>query len=343
MKKVIIFEAHGGTDKGPDGYRLDTMPIVNALEQAGQRTEVVFFEPQHAAEILADAKKHAIAYVSRINPGNLANESLYCDMLQQLCDAGVIGFPHPQAMQAYGAKDALVKLRHTPLVPTDTFSYYSVQNFYNFFPTTLAISERVLKQNRGSTGEGIWRVQLVDETLRKKTLIPPYAEVKCTEAKDNHVEYHTLENFMKQCEQYIVGDNGMLIDMPYLPRIKEGEIRLLMIKDTPIHVVHKKPLADADAFSATLFSGAHYRYDPPSKWLHLTEHFLNHLPTIQQALGNYDLPLLWTADFMLDTTSDGLDSYVLGEMNCSCVGFSSQLNIAIPIAKAILDSVTIKA
>jgi hypothetical protein len=29
---------------------------------------------------------------------------------------------------------------------------------------------------------------------------------------------------MKFCEQYIVGDQGMLVDMKFLPRIKEGEI-----------------------------------------------------------------------------------------------------------------------
>ena len=73
------------------------------------------------------------------------------------------------------------------------------------------------------------------------TAVPLDAKIKCTEAKDNHVEYHELSAFMKFCEQYIVGANGMLVDMPFLPRIKEGEIRLLMLRDKPINVVHKKP------------------------------------------------------------------------------------------------------
>jgi len=30
-KKVIFFEVEGGTDKGPDGYRPDTLPMVDAL------------------------------------------------------------------------------------------------------------------------------------------------------------------------------------------------------------------------------------------------------------------------------------------------------------------------
>ena len=66
---------------------------------------------------------------------------------------------------------------------------------------------------------------------------------------------------MTFCEKYIIGENGMLVDMEFLPRIKEGEIRILLVGANPIFVVHKKPADSADAFSATLFSGAKYRYD----------------------------------------------------------------------------------
>ena len=57
---------------------------------------------------------------------------------------------------------------------------------------------------------------------------------------------------MKFCKQYIVSDNGMLVDMPFMPRIKEGEIRILMVGATPIFMVHKIPAEGADNFSATL-------------------------------------------------------------------------------------------
>jgi hypothetical protein len=32
---------------------------------------------------------------------------------------------------------------------------------------------------------------------------------------------------------------------------------------------------------------------------------------------------------MLDTAPDGSDTYVLGEINCSCVGFTSELHMGI--------------
>jgi hypothetical protein len=130
---------------------------------------------------------------------------------------------------------------------------------------------------------------------------------------------------MKYCEQYIVGDNGMLVDMPFMPRIKEGEIRILLVGTTPIFVVHKKPAEAADAFSATLFSGAKYTYDEPEKWRPLVDMFLGQLPEVMKRLGGHEIPLIWTADFMLDTKPDGSDAYVLGEINCSCVGFTTHL------------------
>lgn len=336
-KKVIFFEVKGGNDKGPDGHRKDTMPMVQALEERDFEAEVIFYELEKHEEIFNYVLHNAVAYVSRINPGNLKNEASYFSLLRDLCDKGIIGMPHPDAMIGYGAKDALVKLTSTSLVPEDTFAYYTLDQLVDNFPSALANGERVLKQNRGSTGEGIWRVSLIDKDTEH-----PHAksQIKCTEAKDNHVEYWELGAFMQFCEKYIVGDNGMLVDMPFLPRIKEGEIRLLMLKDKPVNVVHKKPADSEDAFSATLFSGAQYRYDSPEDWSELVDGFLGQLPEITSMLGGYDLPLIWTADFILDNAADGSDTYILGEMNCSCVGFTSQLELATDVADTIISIIT---
>lgn len=335
---MIFFEVQGGNDKGEDGYRKDTMPMVNALKERGVEAEVIFYNKAREEEIYNYVSTNGIAYVSRINPGNLKEEECYFNMLRRLCDEGVIGMPHPDAMIGYGSKDVLVKLTSTTLVPDDTYAYYNMNEFKHQFPKSLAYGERVLKQNRGSTGEGIWRVQLVD-SLNGEEEAPLDAHIKCTEAKDNHVEFWRLGEFINYCEQYIVGDNGMIVDMRFLPRIKEGEIRLFMLRDKPFYVVHKKPAETEDAFSATLFSGAEYRYDTPEQWSNLVQSFLNQLPEVRTLLGNYDLPLIWTADFILDTNEAGEDEYILGEMNCSCVGFTSQLELAHDVAEEIIAAI----
>lgn len=327
-KRIVIFEAEGGSDKWIDGHRKDTMPILNALLDKGATCEVVYFRDEWADTIIEYAKDKFDGYISRINPGNLIDgESKYFETLRKLSDLGLVGMSHPDAMLTFGAKDALVKLATTNLVPDDTYSYYTINSFKETFPKSISFGERVLKQNRGSTGEGIWRVQVVDDRpYSAGETLPLDTKLKCTEAVDNHVEYHELGDFMTFCEKYIVGENGMLVDMRFMPRIKEGEIRILMVGDKPIFVVHKKPAEGADAFSATLFSGAKYKYDKPEEWQELIDMFNKALPVISEKLGGFEIPLIWTADFMLDWDENKKDVYVLGEINCSCVGFTSHLD-----------------
>ncbi|GMB96859.1 Cj0069 family protein [Helicobacter sp. NHP22-001] len=359
MKKhVVFFEAVGGTDKGRDGHRRDTVPMMDYLGKLGWHAEVVQLtdallkDAEKTKEVYAYVQKVADAYVSRVNPGNLKEEKLYFDLLRKLCDNGVIGMPHPDAMIGYGAKDALTKLADTELVPDDTYAYYDPaeakrigvawgdqHDLKKTFPKTLAKGERVLKQNRGSTGEGIWHVQLEEPLPEGASEVPLNAKIKCIEAVDNHVEHRQLGEFMDFCEKYLVGDNGMLVDMTFLPRIKEGEIRILMLYKHPIYVVHKKPAEGADAFSATLFSGAKYRYDKPEQWDDLVHYFLRQLPHIQTKLGNYDLPLIWTADFILDTDEHGKDKYILGEINCSCVGFTTPVEFLDKTARKVANTI----
>ena len=345
MKKNILFiEAPGGTDKGPDGHRRDTMPMVEAVRARGWGAETIFYTDDKKEEIYRYLVDNFDAYVPRVNPGTIpGGEAQFFDMLRRASEAGVIGMPHPDAMKGYGAKDALVRLRDTDLVPTDTYAYYSLDELKANFPTALSLGERVLKQNRGSTGQGIWRVVVVDERpYAPGEALPPDTAIKCTEAVDNHVEMRQLDEFMDFCGQYLSGEDGLMVDMPFMPRIKEGEIRILLVGETPIFVVHKKPAESEDAFSATLFSGAKYRYDPPEQWPELISLFQSNVDTITTRLGGWNIPLIWTADFMLDWDEDGRDKFVLGEINCSCVGFTSHLDSGIQdkIADEIIRVVT---
>ena len=345
MKRSVVFlEVNGGNDKGPDGHRRDTMPMIEAVRAKGWNAEVLYYSDTDRERLLEELPARFDTYISRINPGHIpGGEALYFDMLRELCNRGMVGMPHPDAMLAFGAKDALVKLRDTPLVPSDTFVSYEMEDFRPQFAKTLSTGIRVLKQNRGSTGSGIWRVELLsEEGVVPGEPLPESTLIRCTEALDNHVEEQTLGAFMDYCQQYLDGDQGMIVDMPYLPRIVEGEIRILFVGEEPIFVVHKKPAEGG--FSATLFSGAQYTYEEPEKWDELVKLFLTSLPDINDRLGGHDTPLIWTADFMLDTDDKGEDKYVLGEINCSCVGFTSHLEHGIQekVADEIINVTTRK-
>lgn len=72
--------------------------------------------------------------------------------------------------------------------------------------------------------------------------------------------------------------------------------------------------------------------------------FLNKLPIIKDILKENVTPLIWTADFILDNDANGKDAYALGEINCSCVGFSTHLDVGIQekMAKEAIRQATAK-
>lgn len=338
-KNIVLLEAEGGSDKWLHGHRKDSPPIADALVARGWNCDILYYREQWATELGDYCGDRYDGYISRVNPGNLpGGDGAYMDFLRGRSDRGLLGMSHPEEMLGFGAKDALVKLSDTDLVPDDTFAYYDVETFRRRFPVSLSYGERVLKQNRGSTGSGIWRVRLRDAAAAADVTpgeaLPGDTRLVCTEAVDNHSEEWRLDEFMGFCERYIVGTNGMIVDMRFLPRVVEGEVRILLVGRTPVFVVHKKPAETEGAFSATLFSGARYTYDEPQRWPELIETFEGAFPVIGERLGVTEAPLLWTADFMLDTREDGSDAYVLGEFNCSCVGFTSHLDRGIQDAVA---------
>jgi glutathione synthase/RimK-type ligase-like ATP-grasp enzyme len=325
-KRVVVIEVPFGDKKLRDdlGFRKDSMPIVEALEKCGVHSEIEFYTDDKDIE-LAIALSRADAVISRVNPGNLPHgEMQYFKFLNGLSKAGVEVMSDPDTMTDYGAKDALAKLAKTDLVPDDTYAYYSLRELREEFPKTLAIGKRVLKQNRGSQGEGIWLVE-VDPNWQGE--IADETPIKATEMKDNHTEEKLLGDFMDLCGQYFVGENAMMVDMQFLPRITEGEIRVLMVGRTPVFVIHKVP--EKGEFSATLGSGAEYTYQKPEDWPDLIEKFLGSIDTIENSLGGHPTPLIWTADFILGPKKEDKDTYILGEINCSCVGFTSELDAGI--------------
>lgn len=326
-KNIVIFEVEGGSDKGLNGLRRDTKPIVDAINMLGWECEIIYYRDEWSIEIFEYASNNFSGYISRINPGNLINgEKQYMETLRALHESGLVAMSHPDEMFNLGSKYILIKLKNTGLIKNNTHAYFTVDEFRMKFPISLALGERVLKQKRGSTGAGIWRVQVWDNAIKNSLgALPLDTLVKFTEAKDNKSKIHTLDYFMQMCEKYIVGEQDLVVDMPFLPRIEEGELRVLMIGEYPSYIIHKKPVTTSGSFSATLFSGATYSYHSPEEYTELISLVVKSLPIIKSELGTTQLPLIWTADFILDTADDGSDIYVLSEVNCSCVGIPENL------------------
>jgi len=224
----------------------------------------------------------------------------------------------------------------------------------------------VIKQNRGSAGEGIWLCWLWDKEADKKVEVYPSKSlgesslgdddyIKLMEMNDNHVEYHTVKEFMVFCVggpdaegagtwtstfpgKYLEGGKeagGQLVDQRLLPRIDEGEVRILMAGDTCQMAIHKKPMGGG--LSAVGGNSEYTYYEPTdAKYKGLVEKLYADIPKLLPSLGlgGEPLPLLWTCDYIPKNPDDWelgpydrscpdeKTEYTVGEFNCSCVGIS---------------------
>jgi len=338
-KNAIIIEYAQGTDKGCDGFRADTKPILNALKKvANIEGEVVFYNPKRKEELFEYIVKNGSIVISRINPGNLKEVDEYFVFLKSLSDKGLDVHTHPDVMINLDFKDILEKLKNSLVGDKGTMFYHTYKEFKKSFPSVLERYRiRVLKTNYGSTGEGVYLVSLRDDE-----------SIICTEAVDN-VKYffENMDDFLKSFEikfnhddsneTYFKGKSGF-VGCRYLPRITEGEIRALLVNDKIVSIVHKKP-ANGE-FSATLFSGAQYEYHKPNdpKYKEVIDLTNKALKDIKKHLNNQNYPLLWTMDYILDYDKKGNDKFVLSEINCSCVGITTQMDLSDEIAKVFLES-----
>merc|ERR1719211_4927 len=111
-------------------------------------------------------------------------------------------WPQADVMASMGAKDALCCIRDMDFGLPDTLGYYSPEDIREGFRKSIAFQPRVVKQNRGSAGEGIWIIKLKSGNYCKT-----YGERSCSddevldmmEANDNHSEEHTVAEFIEFC------------------------------------------------------------------------------------------------------------------------------------------------
>eukprot|EP00951_Prasinocladus_malaysianus_P019596 scaffold158834_cov45-Prasinocladus_malaysianus.AAC.1 len=66
---MYVVECRGGSDKGPDGHRRDTIPICNALIDKGWTAAPLFYSDAEYGAVKAKLEG-ADGVIVRINPGS---------------------------------------------------------------------------------------------------------------------------------------------------------------------------------------------------------------------------------------------------------------------------------
>jgi len=349
-------QPNGGTDKSSNGHRYDSIPFANGMIGADMSCQLInYVHEEH--DVFFEVVKNFDALIVRCNPGQIkadgGDQNKFDDGMRALRKQGIQVWPSPDVMEFMGAKDALCKIADMSIGLEDTLAYYESGAFSTGFKKTMAFQPRVIKQNRGSAGEGIWIIKLKSGNYCKT-----FGERSCTddevldmmEANDNHSEEHTVAEFVEFClngrtaksgtwtskgvGKYLEGGKeagGQLVDQRFCPRIVEGELRYNMIGDSLFGIIHKKP--KEGGISAVSGTGSIYTFYGPKekKFANLTKNFLGtDLAKCMPALGleQEPIPLWWTSDFINASppgTPEKDEKWIVGEFNCSCVGISKCL------------------
>jgi len=343
----------GGSDKVTSGHRFDSIGIANGLKKAGLAVQILFYNHEEHDRFFEVAKQFD-AIVMRINPGQITankGDQQKFDKAMTEVAAMIPVWPTPANMELMGAKDALTMIKDKDFGLPDTLGYYSPEEIKTGFPKTIAFQKRVVKQNRGSAGEGIWIIE-----LKEKNYCPNFGDrvagmdemLVCKEANDNHIEEHTVAEFIEWCEngrtdksgtwvskgtgKYFEGGKeagGQMVDQRFCPRIDEGEARFVMIGRNLFRVEHYVYIGGVGGETKTTIYPVSSPDFPDTKELPLKtiqKKLESELDDYVKALGlsESDIPLLWAADFI---PVDGHKTpMVIGEFNCSCLGLAGFLD-----------------
>jgi hypothetical protein len=265
----------------------------------------------------------ALVWVNPIDAG-LSRAPLDA-LLREVADAGVFVSTHPDVIMKLGTKDVLVDTRDMGW-GSDVHRLDTLEQLRAELGVRLGGgSIRVLKQWRGHSGIGVWRVQRApDESAfgAESLVLAKHASRGSLEVKLR------FDEFVALMASYFE-DGGHMIDQAWQQRLTEGMIRCYLVQDRvegfglqAVNALHP-PLAKNGSGEAPTPSQRLYHPPDLPHLQGLKQRLENDwMPELERTLGIHqeELPLLWDCDFLYgETARDGDERYVLCEINASCV------------------------
>jgi hypothetical protein len=297
--------------------------VFEELAALGIHAEPAVYADDIAEEVREQlsAVEGVLVWVDPIHQGQ--TRTVLDAMLRVVASRGPWVSAHPDVILKMGVKEVLHRTKHLGW-GTDTHLYRSAADFDDAFPLRLqSAGPRVLKQNRGNGGHGVWKVELVSAPAGKASISRVLHA-----CRGSVPEEMPLGEFMTRCESYFASD-GCIVDQPFQPRLPDGMIRCYMGTDKVVGFGHQfitalippppdGPDSPAAQPGPRIMHGAEaepfqvLRAKMEAEWT----------PQMMEVLGidAASLPIIWDADFLYGPrTTSGEDSYVLCEINVSSV------------------------
>jgi hypothetical protein len=295
--------------------------LFEAFATRGVQAQPVVYADDWADELRAPlaALDAVLVWVNPIEAGR--SRAVLDALLREVAAADVLVSTHPDVILKLGTKDVLVDTRDLGW-GSDCHRVDSLAQLAAELPARLAGGARVLKQWRGHSGIGIWRVEALPDGRAKLR----HAQRGCAE------EVVPLAEAVARMAPYFE-QGGHMVDQAWQPRLPEGMLRAYLVQDRvagfgvqPVVALH--PTAEPTPrlyHPADLAEGQTLRRRLESDWV----------PALQARFGlaREALPLLWDCDFLRGA---GDADWVLCEINVSSVAPFPDAAIA-PLVQAVID------
>jgi hypothetical protein len=296
--------------------------VFEELAAIGVDAQPVVFDEGFANDVRAEllAADGVLVWVDPLHDGK--DRTILDALLRDVAAQGPWVSAHPDTVLKVGTKEVLYRTRHMGC-GTDTHLYRTTMDFDAEFPTRLrSAGPRVLKQNRGNGGQGVWKVEAVSGPDAD-------AVVRVLEARRGSLpEDLSLAAFVARCRGYFAG-GGCIIDQPFQPRLPDGMIRCYVGVDRVVGFGHQLikaliPPPPEGPDSPAAQPGPRIMHDASAEPFRMLRALMETewVPQMMQTLGldRTAMPIIWDADFLYGPrTASGEDTYVLCEINVSSV------------------------
>ena len=308
------------------------LKLFDAFASAGVAIEPAVYHDDFRAEVLQQLLQvHGVLVWH--NPIEGGRDRTQLDtMLRELAAHGVFVSTHPDTILKLGTKDVLLAIRDLPF-GTDVHRVDSLAQAEAQLPGRLAVGARVLKQRRGHSGIGIWRIERrgADRYALQHAL------------RGSVEELVELDGVMQRIAPYFENADHM-IDQAWQPRMVEGMTRAYLVQGRVAGFGHQAvvafhpPVGSGDALlpSQRLYSDANdARFQDLRR--RLEDEWLGQLCG-RVGIELQALPMLWDADFLLaQRGNEAEEQYALCEINVSSVSPFPDSAIA-PLVEATWDA-----
>lgn len=290
------------------------LPLFEAFAAADVQVEPAVYRDDFRDEVRYQLE-HVQGVLVWHNPIEGGRDRTFLDaMLREVASSGVFVSTHPDTILKLGTKDVLLAVRDLPF-GSDVHRIDTLVQLKTELPARLQDGARVLKQRRGHSGVGVWRIEKLD------------AEHFGMQQASRNALFNTVDiQGLLRCLAPYFANGGFMIDQAWQPRVAEGMTRAYLVGDRVAGFGHQAAVALRGAGQAGEVSppGPRLYSDASDPRFQDLRRSLEHewVPLLCQRTGTSadQLPLLWDADFLLGARNNGVtERYVLCEINVSSV------------------------